>query len=154
MKAIKKILVPTDFSSTSREAVKLACQLAQLNSARLILFHVIPLVNLYDINAISAYQNVEEEIYTDLKKVSQRKMHELQVKIGQDFSSIEVGIEIKDRFDESDGILDAAREHQVDLIVIGSHGRKGINRILMGSVAETVLRHASCDVLVYKHYVK
>ena len=52
--------------------------------------------------------------------------------------------------DARHGILDSAAEWSADLIVIGSHGRKGLNRLLLGSIAEAVMRHASCSVQIVR----
>lgn len=52
--------------------------------------------------------------------------------------------------DPAEGILESAKNTKTELIIMGSHGRKGLNRILMGSVAESVLRHAPCGVMIYK----
>ena len=62
-------------------------------------------------------------------------------------------VAVQHQYEEGDpatAILEVARENSADLIVIGTHGRKGLLRILMGSVAESVLRGATCPVLVVK----
>ena len=63
------------------------------------------------------------------------------------------GFNVKTRVAESEvrsGILDAAAEWQADMIVLGSHGRRGVQRFMLGSVAESVARHASCSVLIVR----
>jgi len=63
------------------------------------------------------------------------------------------GFKVKTRVVEAEtrsGILNVASEYQADLIVLGSHGRKGIQKFLLGSVAESVARHAPCSVLVVR----
>jgi nucleotide-binding universal stress UspA family protein len=55
------------------------------------------------------------------------------------------------RGDSDDRIIDSAQEHGTDLIVMGSHGHTGLRHLLMGSVAEHVLRHAPCPVLIVRH---
>ena len=55
------------------------------------------------------------------------------------------------RGDPDDAIVEYAREHGADLIVMGSHGHTGLRHLLMGSVAEHVLRHAPCPVLIVRH---
>ena len=52
--------------------------------------------------------------------------------------------------DTAQAIIDKAKASKADLVVLGSHGRRGMNRILLGSVAESVLRHAGCAVMIYK----
>jgi nucleotide-binding universal stress UspA family protein len=63
------------------------------------------------------------------------------------------GFQVKTRVVEAEirtGILDAATEWQADLIVLGSHGRRGLSRFMLGSVAESVARHAPCSVLIVR----
>jgi nucleotide-binding universal stress UspA family protein len=53
--------------------------------------------------------------------------------------------------DPAGALVDFAKEEQIDLIVLGTHGRSGLSRLLMGSVAEAVVRRAECPVLTFKH---
>jgi nucleotide-binding universal stress UspA family protein len=136
MFAIHSILHPTDFSPLARHAFEVACALALDYKARLVLLHVheppIPVGELVP----SEDPAIREYLLRDLQ--------ELKPAPGVD---VEYRLEIGP---VADGILCAAAETQCDLIVIGTHGRGGLGRVLLGSVAESVLRKAPCMVLTVK----
>jgi nucleotide-binding universal stress UspA family protein len=128
---IKTILHPTDFSETSEHAFRLACSLARERGARLVVLHVVP-------TSLSAEQRgFGEDIEEELSRVSMP----------------DANVDVERRLEEGDPtrvILRVARELNSDLIVLGSHGRTGFGRLLMGSVAEQLLREACCPVLTVK----
>lgn len=134
---IHKILFATDFSESNDGAAEYAVSLARETNAHLYVVHVIepPTYGpsdhglLIDQNASLLRQMLNEVIPRDVEIP-----HESHTLVG------DPAIEI---------VRYADAEH-VDLIVIGTHGRTGLTRMLMGSVAESVLRHASCPVLTFK----
>jgi nucleotide-binding universal stress UspA family protein len=135
----KKILFPTDLSPASQEALQYAASLARDSNALLIILHVeeSPL----------AYADVEiyfAQPYYPNPKI--RSMLEAVIPPGE-------GVRHEHRLVmgvAGDEIVRLAAEEGVDLIVMSSHGRTGLGRVLMGSVAETVMRQASCPVLILK----
>jgi nucleotide-binding universal stress UspA family protein len=145
MLAIRTILFPTDFSEPSRLAFDLACALARDYGAELVVAHVVPPplslgsggVPMVPAAADDADLRARlEAVRPDDSRVAVR--HKLAVGHPLAMNS------------EAEGILAAAADEQADLIVMGTHGRGGLSRLLTGSVAEHVLRKAPCPVLTVK----
>jgi universal stress protein A len=145
MTTITRILVPVDFEETSKEALAYASGLAQRFGAALSLVHVFD-----DVYASAAYA---PDVYAPLPPaVRERVVGELQEKLsallpttgGHDNrAEVIVGTPAK-------SIIEYAREQGADLIVMGTHGRRGLSHALLGSVAERVLRTAPCPVLTIR----
>jgi nucleotide-binding universal stress UspA family protein len=140
MLAIRTILHPTDFSERSGYAFEVAHALAWDYNARLIVLHVAkPLAGVNTDPAMSAYSRKEYE------DALEEKLRWLQ---GSD-----PGSQFESRLREGNPakvILDTVVGSHCDLVVMGTHGRTGMGRLLMGSVAEEVLRNSACPVLVVK----
>jgi nucleotide-binding universal stress UspA family protein len=133
------ILHPTDFSKNAEFAFRVACALARDYNARLILLHVIPPpMVIYAGGPIPAetWPNTEE---------AQEKLRHLEGRAHK----IRVESQVLEG-DPVDMILRAAEETGSDVIVMGTHGRTGLGRLLLGSVAESVIRKAPCPVLSAK----
>jgi len=133
---IRTILCPTDFSEQSEFACRLACALARDYGARIIVTHVAePPVPIYGNGLVlPPPQTVKGPLLA--------KLHE--------FLRCDSKIQIEHCLVEGDAateILRVAGETKCDLIVIGTHGRTGVRRLLLGSVAEQVVRKAPCPVL-------
>ena len=155
----KRILCPVDLSNFSLEAVKLAVKVAESSSATLYLLHVIdnPFDELYmsslteaDPALIEMYQNEPAK----RAKVLRRTVEHSEVLLKQ-FCHPWVEKLPKVRYLVASGnpfeqILDAAEAQRIDLIVLATHGRTGVKRLLIGNVAEKVVRHAHCPVLTVK----
>jgi nucleotide-binding universal stress UspA family protein len=138
MLAIRTILHPTDFSERSDYAFRLACALARDHGSRLIVVHVAGPV-------VTAYGDmiVTEPIEATFKELKS-KLLAIQ---GPDALLVEHRLE---EGEPATQILEVARDCRCDLIVMGTHGRRGLNRLLMGSVAEQVMRKAPCPVVTVK----
>jgi len=139
MLAIRTVLHPTDFSKCSDFAFRLACSLARDYDARLIVLHVIepPMV-------VGGEGVLMLPPAVDLKPHRER----LQLLRPQDPKA-----PVEHRLVEGTAateILRLAEETKCDVIVLGTHGRKGFGRLLMGSVAEQVVRRAPCPVVTVK----
>lgn len=135
------ILVPIDFTVYSTQALDYACDLAARLGARI---HVV--------NAIGATLPELSVALTDQMIASLRdnNVTTLDKLIEPRRTQAEFGeITVVDG-DARDAILQAARAVHADLIVIGTHGRRGLSRVLLGSVAEDVLRRAPCPVLAVR----
>jgi len=131
MLPIQTILHPTDFSERSGYAFQLACSLARDRGARLIVLHAMP------VPLVQEKRLYREEIEGELNRLG----------------APDPQVRVEHRLEEGDPatqILRVAQETDCDLIVMGSHGRTGLDRLLMGSVAEQVVRRASCAVLTVK----
>lgn len=140
MLPIRTILFATDFSAPSNHAFSLACALARDYEARLLVVHVKPPLQMG--GAEFAVIPVEPPGYTE----------ELRKQLSQVRPS-EDNIAIQHYLGEGDPaaeIIRLARERACDLIVMGTHGRTGLGRLLLGSIAELVLRRAPCPVLTVK----
>lgn len=140
MLQITTILHPTDFSPRSEHAFHLACSLAKENGARLIVLHVAepPVVVPDSAMMVPPLPGGPLEALAD-------KLHGMQPP--------DPRIRIEYLLEEGNPaaeILQVAQETKCDLIVLGTHGRTGLSRLLMGSVAEQVIRKATCSVLVVK----
>jgi nucleotide-binding universal stress UspA family protein len=135
---IKTILHPTDFSERSDQAFRLACSLARDHGARLVLLHVAP-PPMTEIGGVMTPDpgRHDEEYWEQLR---QRQPEDPRVSVERLLAEGSPG----------EAILRAARETGCDLIVLGTHGRTGLGRVLMGSVAEEVVRKATCPVLTVK----
>jgi len=143
MLSIRTMLHPTDFSEHSANAFQFACALAHDFGARLIVLHV-------EERPLIAYPGVA--MAPPPLPPSKEERVALLAKLQQVRSS-DAEIQVEHRLEQGDpttGILEVAQEVSCDLIVLGSHGRTGLNRLLMGSVAEGVMRAAPCPVLTVK----
>ena len=139
---LKRVLVPVDFSESSRKAVQYAVSFARQFDAEILLLHVVepmpapPEVVYLDTGAI--YTEVREAAEKHLSEWRQAAAPEARVS-----AKTRVGIAYHQ-------IIEAADESKADLIVIGTHGRTGLAHLLMGSTAERVVREAGCPVLVVR----
>jgi nucleotide-binding universal stress UspA family protein len=140
MTRFNTILCPTDFSPTAGHAFQYACGLARDTNAKLVVVHCVePMIPVMGEAAIVPDGRAEH-------------MAEAKTKLDA-LQPTEPGIRIERVLREgpsAEAILEVAGEHKADLIVIGTHGRTGLKRLLMGSVAEAVLRRAECPVLTVK----
>ena len=143
-----RILVPIDGSPTSERALAEAAGLARLCSATLRLLHVMdPLMH------ITGYERPEvfvREIEPALRKAAQDLLAKARDRVADE--RVKVETELVDSVGQrvSDIILDQAAAWPADLIVIGTHGRRGVDRVLMGSDAEQVARRSPVPVLLVR----
>ena len=137
----KNILVPMDFSQASERALDYACSLATKLGAKVHLVNalgaVLPELNLTLTDAM--FQSLRDghiaalQSYADPRRAI-APIGELLVKDG----------------DARDAILEAIEQLAIDLVVMGTHGRRGLTRMFLGSVAEDVSRHSPCPVLLVR----
>lgn len=139
----RKILFPTDFSSTGETALEYAAALARERNALLVIVHVQEPPPIYA-EGPYYYGQPEPDAEVLRNMLLAVKPHDPAVACHYRFAQ---GI-------PACGILSVAKEEDVDLIVMSSHGRTGLRRLLMGSVAEEVMRRAECPVMVVKPTVK
>jgi nucleotide-binding universal stress UspA family protein len=139
MLSIQTILCPTDFSVHSDNAFRMACALARDYGARVVVLHVAEI-------PVPAYVN--EAIMPPVEP----NLDELRESLA-DYAVPDGSLNVERLLLEGeplDEIVALARQMPADLIVMGTHGRSGISRLLMGSVAEAVLRAAPCPVLTLR----
>ena len=142
---IQSILVPIDFSESSDEALRFGAGLAKETDAKLHLVHVDSVINVTPPAGTKPGQQLDAPWGHERQEVRQRL---------EQYPVPEPGLDCQRHYltgAPARHIIDFAKQHNVDLIVIGSHGRTGFSKLLMGSVTESVLRGAPCPVLVVKH---
>lgn len=145
MNAIRKILIPTDFSAFSLAAIDYVRTQLTLKDAALYLLHVVN-----DPVLVAPYPNVDLNAETILRDTSERAKEELRELIEKHFSGLRSVIPVVRRGEAAREINRFALDEGVDLIVIATHGRTGLAHILMGSVAEKVVRQSRVPVLSIK----
>jgi nucleotide-binding universal stress UspA family protein len=136
---IQKILFPTDFSHCGDAALQFATSLARDSNAKLLIVHVEEPPVAY--GGGEMYYGMPEPATEDLKKML------------EDIKPTDPEVPYEHHLitgDPSTAVAKLADSEGVDLIVMGTHGRTGFSRLLMGSVAEAVVRRAPCPVLTYK----
>jgi nucleotide-binding universal stress UspA family protein len=142
MKA-KKILFPTDFSHTGDAALAMATALARDTGATLLIVHAEEPPTAYGGGEL--YYGIPEPATEDLRKM----LHQIK--------PADPAVPFEHRLitgDPAHAVVRLAKDENVDMIVIGTHGRTGLSRMLMGSVAEAIVRRAECPVLTYKRPAK
>jgi nucleotide-binding universal stress UspA family protein len=146
MKNIERILFPTDFSDNSYVALDYAIKLAEVYKAELSLLHVVTSPIQYDSFLLSSFRidDIERKA-TSAKR--QALLNLIQTRIGKQVP-VKVILRRGVPFAE---IIQTARKGKADLIIMATHGRSGLRQMLIGSVAEKVVRHAPCPVLTVKH---
>jgi len=137
-------LVPVDFSENANQAVEYAIDLASKLGARLTLLHVIQLLPLGsgDMGVTLPYAYIQD-LEADITSRMQASLERVTAAGLEGAMAVLQGVPFQE-------ILETAKAQQVDLIVMGTHGRTGLQYVLMGSVAEKVVRLAPCPVLVVR----
>jgi universal stress protein A len=144
---IRSILLPTDFSDYANHALSYAASLARRFGAPIICLHVIE-----PVMPAVGYTGLTEPL--PLVDLSEQLVESASRELPKIAESEEcAGLSVEEIIAHGDAATEIVRvstERGVDLIVIASHGRTGLGRILFGSTAESVVRHAKCPVLVVK----
>ncbi len=142
---MKKILVPTDFSECSEYAVEVAAQLCRHHGATLHLLHIIELP-IYGTDAFEPnITDIGESLF--LQQITQKNFENLMQK--PYLKDIEV-VKILQYSNVFENITKGSKEHNIDLIVMGSHGTNGFNDYFIGSNTEKIVRMSKCPVLTIK----
>jgi nucleotide-binding universal stress UspA family protein len=152
---LTRILAPTDFSKHSGFAMEWAAYMAQCMKADLVLLHVISEEEgkiMEEVIGEGAVVQIPKGIRQNVVEERQKKMKEqYEMVVSREIKAalkVEQMIRIGVPFLE---VVRTAKERDVDLIVLGTHGRTGLSHVLIGSVAEKVVHHAHCPVLTIKH---
>jgi nucleotide-binding universal stress UspA family protein len=140
--SIKHILVPVDFSDCSLEALEYAVQVSEQFKAMVTILHVLEPVA-YGLDFTLRHEKEDRQVRERLRSRLSELTHLLAPQGLTAQHVIRGGT-------PRDSILDCGREGEADLIVMGTHGRRGLSHLIVGSVAEAVLRHAECPVLTVK----
>jgi len=139
----KHILVPTDLSEGAAQALDYACELARALGAQVHLLNVVgvPALGAPELGVALTSSMIDQLVMDSQTAIDQLARTQCGSQAGQ--ALVKVG-------DARDMINETAKQLGVDLIVMGTHGRRGISRALLGSVAETVVRSAPCAVLTVR----
>ena len=152
MKQIKKILAPTDLSTLARDGIRFAIETAQTCGAEVLVYHVIS----YEDKEFPVHHGAEQ--WTASGESSEEIIQELILKRKQgldrylieNFSAALSGLKIRQEVEIGipyKMIVEKAASEGVDVIMMSTHGRRGLRHLLIGSVTEQVVRSASCPVL-------
>ncbi|MBV5304099.1 MAG: universal stress protein [Chlorobium sp.] len=137
MITIKKIICPVDFSELSRKSLQYANEFARLSNGQVFLVGVIE-----NDPTITYSKGLEKERAEEEQKL-------LALIEEENMAGIVADYVIYEGFPE-ECILDYAKRQEADVIIMGSHGRRGLKRMILGSVAEHVIRRSPCPVLIVK----
>jgi universal stress protein A len=140
---IRRILAPTDFSEPSKQAIAYAFELAQTSEAKLVLLHVVEPVDYpmrsYPHLVTTMMDYLERQAHLDLAQMLP-EAQDVKVEV---IRRVVRGLPYRT-------IVEVAEAEKVDLIVMATHGRTGLSHLVMGSVAERVVRTAPCPVLTIR----
>ena len=145
---LKKILSPVDFSENSNHALQYALTLADLGGAELVLLHVVEAISYPQSATLFEPLLGEVDLTMKLQSAFEEQLQQQVSKLQGEYINVRGKTVTGNTFME---IIQAAREEAADMIVMGTHGRTGLAHVLIGSVAEKVVRGAPCPVLTVKH---
>lgn len=149
---MKKILIAIDYNPTAQNIAKKGYELAQSMHAEVILLHVVADYTYYSsldyspIMGFDSFSNLgvlQTNTVTELQNAAEDYLNKTKRFLGDDT----IRTVVKDG-DSGQAIINAAKEYEADVIVMGSHSRRGLEKILMGSVAEKVLRNSSLPLFI------
>ncbi|MDH3779256.1 MAG: universal stress protein [Nitrosopumilus sp.] len=143
--AITKILVPIDGSKHSLKAFRVALDIAKNNNAKI---NVLTCLEKEDVGAWYIDKRTNKKIMSDAKKFAKDFLSKLE-KPAADVN-IPISLNILETKSASNQVITFSNSKKIDLIVIGSHGRGGFNKFLLGSVSNKVSQMAKCPVMIVK----
>lgn len=145
----ERILVTTDDSKLSRKATKAAIELAARLGAELIALHVVPR---YPVSYFEGAVALQPREVARVEKEWADRGHAITGKVAEE--AAKAGVQARGIIAQSDAVADAilaaVKKHKCDLVVMASHGRRGIARVLLGSETQHVLTHGGVPVLVLR----
>jgi universal stress protein A len=147
MIAIKEILVATDFGAAADNALRYGEALAREFGARLHVLHATPNVFVTSMDGYG-YAAIPPHVQEDIETAARRHMRERVS--DEDRQELRAKTTVVTHKSPAVAIADYARQHAIDLIVMGTHGRGAVAHVLLGNVAERVVRTAPCPVLTVR----
>jgi nucleotide-binding universal stress UspA family protein len=145
MNPFKRIMVATDFTDASKPAFEEAIELAQKNGSELLIGHAYQPPNMFQADAVAP--GVYDEWDRNLRTQVEQKLQGL-VDDAKKAGVVAKPLVLSGAAYEA--IVDAAKENKTDLVVMGTHGRKGVSRFFLGSVASRVISTAPCPVMTVR----
>lgn len=143
----RRILVPMDFSPPSEAALAYALTLARVSGATVHVCHVIPTLHLLD--ALYEHGLEQPESVKRIKQKARQRVKDLVAAAQTGGGDVKVQVHHSEG-DAAPGVLEWTAKLKPDLIVMGTHGRRGAKRFFLGSVTEAVVRRAPCPVLTLR----
>ena len=143
VKTIRKILLPTDFSTVSEDAAAYALMLARLNKARVYVLHVVD--TSHEAAGFYLPHLSYEKLDKDLKSVAAEMLAKFTARMFKGYGNVERHVLAGEPSKE---ILKVVKGAAADMVVMGTYGKEGIDRFFFGSTTERVMRKAGCPVLV------
>jgi universal stress protein A len=140
---IRRILFPTDFSETARQAQQYAMALTERFGAELHLLHIVPEITMPLPDSATSWTQPEADLSLQVEAAQGCLVKELSEKWAADHRTKHTAV----AGFAVDEIVKYAKEYKIDLIVVGTHGHTGLSHLLLGSVAEKIVRLATCPVL-------
>jgi nucleotide-binding universal stress UspA family protein len=146
MAEIKKVIIPVDFTSNMDKVVAYAVSVADQLGSKVLFFHVVNDFQGYDMRLVPpSFIGMSK----DLEEQAKERMAGLVKDHEQREHGVAGNVAVGDAADE---IIKYAESEKADMIIIGTHGTKGLERVLMGSTAERVAKKAPCPVLVFNPF--
>lgn len=146
MAAVNKVVIPVDFSSNMDKVVDYGMSIADDLGAKVLFFHVVSDFQGYDMMLVHpSFIGMSKDLEEQAEERMAALVKDYEGRAGGVGGQVVVG-------NAADGILQFAEVEQADMIIIGTHGTKGLERILMGSTAEQVVKKASCPVLIFNPF--
>lgn len=147
---LQHIIATTDFADVSNHAVEVCARLAAKSAARVTLLHAYDPIPLGPAVSYPASIWAGDDFAKQMKAAAERALRSIH---RARMSDVDVEVAAIAAQNTSHGICDYANNHHADLVVVGTHGRTGVAHLLIGSVAERVVRHAPCSVLTVRPHV-
>lgn len=142
-----KILVPIDGSATSERGLREAIELATRLKSQLVLLHVVdPYPVLMEMASVQSFEDTRQRLLT----FGEETLHKARQRASESGVASESVVREASAQRAADAIVDEAAKRQCQLIVMGTHGRRGLSRVVLGSDAELVLRLAPVPVLLVR----
>lgn len=145
---VPTIVVATDLSENSKGAERAGAKLAAQWNAEVILVHCFDPQPAVPPMAIPSIAKLEAQIEQEMRQAIQKRLEQIRLEVFDGVRAIE--FEVRRTHSPAVGVCDLARDKGADWIVVGTHGRTGVGRMLIGSVAENIVRHAPCSVAVIR----
>ena len=145
MRDIRNIAVPVDFNQHTNMLVEFAVGIANKLEAKITFLHVGGKIEYHSEFRPELAVRIDAEIQSFAEKKMTALLEKTKVNCPTCTGLVLAG-------DVTDSVVEYVREHDIDLIIIGTHGARGIGKILLGSVAERVLKRAPCPTLVFNPY--
>ena len=146
MESLRRILVACDLGDEAARALEYAKHLGALSGAEIVMAHVFDPMPMVPPIALAPGYTIGDEIIGEIRTNIREALERLKSENFPDASKVK--LELLEGSSAAHLLCEYAANHKIDLIVVGTHGRKGASRFLLGSVAERIVREAGCSVLV------